>query len=532
VRVLVAAILSLLAAGAAGAQPNSGTNGEIAFERGGVVQAFDPRNGTTREVTRGVQPAWSPGGEIAFVRDGTIYLAGADGSNERALTTGSWPAWSPDGTQLAFVRGRLLRLDVATGTETAVTGPGDIVSPAWSPDGTRIAYAANGAIFTVGLDGGSSTDVVTGGRAAGGPAWSPDGTQLAYVGVNGQLYVVSGTSTKQLTYTLAGATAAIERPAWSPDGTLVAWAQGPDICVADPAGKVARLTRTPDGAPAAASPDWQATAWPTYRPVAAPPGAHDAASCDRIAGARVDILEGNVAPQVVTVAAPAELVFVNHLSATVRVALQGKSATVVAGGTLGFPTSPGEFPFVVTGYPDGVPRRGHYVGTSAARVTIEQHAAITYGTSTMLTGAAAGVPGDPVLISAKPIGASRATRIARLVPSSGRWRLAVSPRITTLYTVAYGGVATERRLRVTPALRVSHAGSSVAAVFTPGRALRGKAAYLFRAAGRGWTQAAAARIGATGTAAFSGVVPGRYYVGFPGNSAYWAAASEPFTIGR
>src|SRR4051812_47050900 len=446
--VAVGAIGLVLAAGAA-AQPNPGVNGEIAFERSGTVLAFDPRAGTTREIGAGAQPAWSPTGGVAFVRDQTIYLAGADGTNARALVAGQWPAWSPDGSHLAFVRGRqLVAYDLEQTTETALAkADGEIVGPAWSPDGGEIAYGAGGAVFAVAVDGGGPRQVVTGGSANGGPAWSPDGTQIAFVGVNGQLYVTSrdGSGTKQLTFTLSGATGVAQRPAWSPDGTLIAWAQGPDICVADPAGKVARLTRTPETTPpvVASAPDWQSAAWPAYKPVAAPAGAHDAVSCDRRAGARIDILPGNITPQVASLLAPADLVFVNHLPSTVVVAFNGHRAALSPGATYGFATSPGDFPFTVTGYPDGVPRRGMLTAEAAGHASIEQHAAIRYGTSAVLSGSAAGVPGEPVVITAKAYGSTRATRVATVQPAGGRWHVSVAPRVTTLYHVTYAGAPAE-----------------------------------------------------------------------------------------
>jgi TolB protein len=525
----------VLAAGAA-AQPNPGVNGEIAFERSGSVMAFDPRAGTTRELVAGAQPAWSPKGGLAFVRDGTIYLAAADGTNARALVPGQWPAWSPDGSRLAFVRGgQLFVFDLDQGAETPLTGAGaEIVAPAWSPDGNEVAYGANGAILSVAVDGTQSRDVVTGG-ASGGPAWSPDATQIAFVGVNGQLYITSrdGSGTKQLTFTLSGATGVAQRPAWSPDGTLVAWAQGPDICVADPTGKVARLTRTPDTPQAVvvSALDWQSTAWPQYMPVAALAGVHDAVSCDRRAGARIDILPGNISPQFAVLRAPADLVFVNHLPTTVIVAFNGHRAAVAPGEPFGFrATSAGDFSFTVTGYPDGVPRRGRLTAEAAGRASIEQHAAIRYGTSTVLTGAAAGVPGEPVVISAKPYGSAQARRIATVQPAGGRWHLSVAPRVTTLYHVSYAGSPVERRLRVKPALHVSRAGNTVSAALTPAAGVRGKRLFLFRLAGRGWTEAASERVSASGRATFRLLAPGRYYVGFAGDAAYWSTASEPFTI--
>src|SRR3954470_750385 len=517
--VALGALMLVLTAGAA-AQPNPGVNGEIAFERSGTVLAFDPRAGTTREVGPGTDPAWSPKGGLALVRDGTIYVTSADGTNARAVVTGQWPAWSPDGSHLAFVRGQqLFTFDIDQATEALLAGAdGEIVAPAWSPDGSEIAYGVAGGVLAVAADGGDPREIVTRGIATGGAAWSPDGTQIAFVGVNGQIYTAArdGSAVKQLTFTLSGATGVAQRPAWSPDGTLIAWAQGPDICVADPAGKVARLTRTPEATPAvvASAPDWQSTAWPAYKPVAAPAGAHDAASCDRRAGARIDILPGNITPQVASLLAPAELVFVNHLANGVVVAFNGHRAALSPGATYGFATSPGDFPFTVTGYPDGVPRRGLLTAEAAGHASIEQHAAIRYGTSTLLTGSAAGVPGEPVVITAKPYGSDRATRVATVQPAGGRWRVSVAPRVTTLYHVSYGGAPAERRLRVTPTLRISRSGRTIRATLPPAGGVRGKPLFLFRLAGRGWDESASVRIGASGAAAFTVAAPGRYYVGF------------------
>jgi hypothetical protein len=104
--------------------------------------------------------------------------------------------------------------------------------------------------------------------------------------------------------------------------------------------------------------------------------------------------------------------------------------------------------------------------------------------------------------------------------------------VTTLYHVSYGGAPAERRLRVTPSLRVSRSGRVVHASLAPIAGVRGKRLFLFRLAGRGWDEAADVRVGAAGQAVLTAPAPGRYYVGFAGDAAYWATASEPFTIGR
>ena len=54
--------------------------------------------------------------------------------------------------------------------------------------------------------------------------------------------------------------------------------------------------------------------------------------------------------------------------------------------SIGFATQPGEYEYTVTGYPDGVPRRGSFVVDAAGHVTAEPHAPIRYGVATVLTG--------------------------------------------------------------------------------------------------------------------------------------------------
>src|SRR4051812_34006178 len=128
--------LSGLATPAQAAFP--GTNGLVAFERGG--------------------PAMEP--------DFDIYNV-SPGGGEGPLTTNTvddrTPAYSPDGTKIAFARGAgegrdLWMMDANGANQVArATGPGADLDPSWSPDGTRIAYSRQGAnskdIFVVNADG-------------------------------------------------------------------------------------------------------------------------------------------------------------------------------------------------------------------------------------------------------------------------------------------------------------------------------------------------------------------------------------------
>lgn len=145
-------------------------------------------------------PSWSPDGQfLAFASDRSgdfeIYQMRADGTEVVRLTqsptaTDVQPVYAPDGLSLVYVSlrdgaTRLYRLDLSSGTETALTeGDGQARFPAFSPDGTRLAFASNrtGAYELYELD--FATGVVrqlTDSNAQNGsPAYSPDGTQLLF----------------------------------------------------------------------------------------------------------------------------------------------------------------------------------------------------------------------------------------------------------------------------------------------------------------------------------------------------------------
>src|SRR5216684_3972429 len=104
VRSCLVILAALVSGGVAGAGFASGGNGLIAYGRAvgtvGVVEAYDPATGASRDLVSGGQPSWSPdGSKLAFVQAETVYVANADGTGAQPVGAGSWPSWSPDGTR-------------------------------------------------------------------------------------------------------------------------------------------------------------------------------------------------------------------------------------------------------------------------------------------------------------------------------------------------------------------------------------------------------------------------------------------------
>lgn len=528
-----------------------GANGKVVFARGATsdtepsLVAVDPATGTQQVLGLGAEPAYSPGGaKLAFVRNKTVFVAQPDGSGPAAVGAGDFPAWSPDGSRLVVSRSdgkalQLVVLDLADGSTTQLTDlPVDATLPAWSPDGTTIAFATPTGLDTMPAEGGTPTPIAVPAELnGGGPSWSPDGGSIAFVDAGGEVWVAArdGSGARQATYTIAPPSAATARPAWSPNGATIAFTSGADLCVTDLAGIVTRVTRNEQttATVVASLPDWQEAASGPGTIFAAPAGANDTTGCDWNPGARVELLDANVSPSFVTVAAPKPVFFVNHLTRplTVTTTLRGERGTIAPGRSFGLDTEPGEYAFTVTGYPDGVPRRGTFVVTSAGQVTAEAHAPLRYGSRTDLKGAA-GPAGGTVTIKARAFGSRKLSTVATVKPSAGRWRLSVAPKISTTYEVSYGGATAERLLRVMPNLHVIRSGGTLAVSLKPAAALARRSLFLFRLQGRGWQEFRSARVGRTGAVTFRSVPSGRYYVAFAGGDAYWSTATEPFAVRR
>jgi Tol biopolymer transport system component len=281
VRVVLAAAVAALLAGAGGSANGAPAHGRIAFglEHGSVTSLYTvrpdgsgPRRVTvppTRQDLGGDSgPVWSPDGRrLVFERNLPYWgndrfrlnAVRATGGIARPLTQGPFdvmPTVSPDGKRIAFTRvvSSVVAPTISLFTSNArgqrpaqLLAGGFDLSPAWSPDGRTIAFTRlasdtapieEAELFLAAADGSNVRPLGPGVRGVS-PAWSPDGRRLAFVSFadrngascpasncapSGELYVVNadGTGLRRLTRSRADD----EHPTWSPNGARIAFASG------------------------------------------------------------------------------------------------------------------------------------------------------------------------------------------------------------------------------------------------------------------------------------------------------------------
>jgi len=173
------------------------------------VTGSNPVNLTKDSPADDDMPAFSPDGErIAFRsgRDGGgIFLMGRTGEAVRRLTRfGFNPSWSPDGAEIAFTTGKidvnpqnsegrteLWVVGVNAGEPRRLTAA-DAIQPSWSPHKRRIAYGARQSgdmrrtdIWTVPVEGGNPTALMSDPAYDWNPIWAPDGRSLYFISDRG-----------------------------------------------------------------------------------------------------------------------------------------------------------------------------------------------------------------------------------------------------------------------------------------------------------------------------------------------------------
>jgi Tol biopolymer transport system component len=233
-------------------------DGRILFARGGSGEAgyWVMNADGSEERALGVAPAdgyygpaWSPDGrtigltrwdespctpssrncaisELVLADAETGAVRGVVRSRDRGVGSLSW---SPDGSRLAHAGS--LDMDLGAHTIETIRSDGSgrrvvlrlprgawpgITNVAWSPRGDRLAYDRAGWIWTVRLQGGSSTRLARGWK----PVWSPRGDKLLYVSWRDDAVSVIDIATRRVRV-LARAPE-VSLPAWSPDGRRVA----------------------------------------------------------------------------------------------------------------------------------------------------------------------------------------------------------------------------------------------------------------------------------------------------------------------
>jgi Ca2+-binding RTX toxin-like protein len=143
----------------------------------------------------GSSPAWSADGARVYFTDpnadfsdSNIAVVSREGGPATQIVATDaverYPAPSPDGRHLAYVRaathttpGQLWLAKPDGSDRRRLVARVGVTSADWSPDGARLVFAANGALWTVSVDGTDERGPLGTGSA---PAWSPDGTRIAF----------------------------------------------------------------------------------------------------------------------------------------------------------------------------------------------------------------------------------------------------------------------------------------------------------------------------------------------------------------
>ena len=220
--------------------PNGAQLAYVSFEsRKPVVYVHDVASGRRRLVAnfRGSNsaPAWSPDSKtlaVTLSREGgsQLYTIDANGGEPKRLAqSGSIdtePAYSPDGKSLYFVSDRggapqIYRMPPGGGNVERVTFTGGYnISPAISPDGRWLAYISrvSGAFKLLVLEVATGTvTAITDSNADESPCFSPNSRLIVYATtVQGKEALMTTTIDGKIKARLSGQGGDIREPDWGP----------------------------------------------------------------------------------------------------------------------------------------------------------------------------------------------------------------------------------------------------------------------------------------------------------------------------
>lgn len=233
-----------------------------------AVYAANDNGGGAFKVGPGSNPKVSPDGDvIAYAHEGSggkrqLMLAAAAGGGSRAVLSNLQDAFyvtfSPDSSLVAAVRGpeigkgKLVLIDVTSGTLLRTVASGYFSGVSFSPDGTELAYSVSQSedfpaktdVFTATVAPGKPVQITKDGKSLD-PLWGPNG-KIVFVkqlgagkrkyGPKNELFLMNqlGTQVERLTHTEVGALLLGLYPtAWSADGNrLLAEFEGQDTSYA------------------------------------------------------------------------------------------------------------------------------------------------------------------------------------------------------------------------------------------------------------------------------------------------------------
>jgi hypothetical protein len=231
-------------------------------------------------------------------------------------------------------------------------------------------------------------------------------------------------------------------------------------------------------------------------------------------------------PVGVTVRAPAPIEFVNDTGAdlTLETTMRGVRFTIPAGGKVSFATVPGFYTYTAGSL------KGAFQATATPPLDVVHPQPIVLGSVATLRGAAKG--SGAVSVWAVPRGTTRSVLVASVPLRSGRWSLAVRPKVTTRYEIRHGSDSVTTRVFVEPPHTVTVGRGTIAVRVRPLPYAAHERIWLYRLHDNAWTAWRSTLTDARGAAVFRSVPTGRYFVALEGGGIYAGFTTKQFAVRR